>query len=311
MGNKPKWNEALSEAMRGQLGTTREVFTNSNGSNVILEKVGDKWHHEIGSPEIDGEEDDEPEDEGEEDEEGEGGGSGAGGGSPPTPGNGGSGAGGSGPGNPGTGKTEANPPHHHREPVDYGIDEGKGNQQEKGKFFNGTSNAKNEKIKNVYDEMKAQIDKQLEHYYKTGKFTIDPTQMMNKVFHDIMGKYGYKSIFNNWFKDVAQKRAWVKKAYETWQKVNPAKLTKKLTGKLTVENIGKFLKLKQTTINKLSHVFKLGKLLKTIRGNPVKFIVDAFSKTGAMSADMTSLVSAFGSADAGDLLSYVITLLIT
>ena len=119
------------------------------------------------------------------------------------------------------------------------------------------------------------------------------------------------TIFNNWFKNVAQKRAWVKKAYETWQKVNPAKLTKKLTGKLTVENIGKFLKLKQATINKLSHVFKLGKLLKSIRGNPVKFIIDAFSKTGAMSADMTSLVSAFGSADAGDLLSYVITLLIT
>ena len=93
--------------------------------------------------------------------------------------------------------------------------------------------------------------------------------------------------------------------------MNPAKLAKKLTGKLTVENIGKFLKLKQSTINKISHVFKLGKLLKSIRGNPVKFILDAFSKTGAMSADMTSLVSAFGSFDAGDVLSYVITLLIT
>ena len=83
MGNKPKWNEALSEAMRGQLGTTREVFTNSNGSNVILERSGDKWHHEIGTPDVDAEaEDDEPEDEGEEDEEGENNGTRSGGPSP-------------------------------------------------------------------------------------------------------------------------------------------------------------------------------------------------------------------------------------
>lgn len=302
MGNKPKWNEALSNAMRGQLGTTREVFTNANGSNVILERYGDKWHHdEVGGSPPDEDEEDEPENEDEseevEDDEGSGGG--------------------------GSGGNGKNPPQNKKERIkkvkkvsidkefaDLDWDE-PGHGKKSQKFFNGKTNAKDEKIKNVYQEMKKEIDKQLNHYYKTGKFTIDPTQMMNKVFHDIMGKYGYKSIFNNWFKNVAEKRTWIKKAWEAWQKVNPASLTKKLTGKLTVENIGKFLKLSQSTINKLSHVFKLGRLLKTIRGNPVKFILDAFAKTGAMSADMTSLVSAFGSLDASDILSYIITLIIT
>ena len=305
MPNKPKWNEALSEAMRGQLGTTREVFTNSNGSNVILEKYGDRWHHdEVGGSPPDEDEEDEPEDEDEEGEEDDTGG----------------GSGSSGGGYTDIGiDTGKRPPQNKRQHVkkvsiteefkDLDWDE-PGHQKSKS-FFNGASNAKNQKVENVYKEMREQINKQLQHYYKTGKFTIDPTQMMNKVFHDIMGKYGYKSIFNNWFKNVAQKRTWIKKAWEAWQKVNPAKLTKKLTGKLTVENIGKFLKLSQATINKLSKVFKLGQLLKTIRGNPVKFILDAFAKTGSMSADMTSLVSAFGSADAGDLLSYIITLIIT
>lgn len=300
MGNKPKWNEALSNAMRGQLGTTREVFTNANGSNVILERVGDKWkHEEVGGSPPDEDEEDEPEDDEEASEDDTGGGGGG--------------------GSSGTGKK---PPQNKKERIkkvkkvsidkefaDLDWDE-PGHQKNKS-FFNGTTNAKNQKIENVYKEMREQINKQLQHYYKTGKFTIDPTQMMNKVFHDIMGKYGYKSIFNNWFKNVAQKRTWIKKAWEAWQKVNPSTLTKKLTGKLTVENIGKFLKLSQSTINKLSHVFKLGKLLKTIRGNPVKFILDAFAKTGSMSADMTSLVSAFGSLDASDILSYIITLIIT
>ena len=198
MGNKPKWNEALSEAMRGQLGTTREVFTNANGSNVVLEKYGDKWHrdHSEGSPDVDAEEEEEPEGEG----EGEGGGGDT---QPPTKPGGDfipAPPGGSPPPAPGTG---------------HGGDKKPKKTVDKGPKFGGKTNAKNEKIKNVYEEMKAQIDEQLNHYYKTGKFTIDPTQMMNQVFSKIMSKYGYKSIFNNWFKNAAEKRTWVKKAWET------------------------------------------------------------------------------------------------
>ena len=307
MGNKPKWNEALSEAMRGQLGTTREVFTNSNGSNVILERSGDKWHHEIGTPDVDAEaEDDEPEDEGEEDEEGENNGTRSGG---PSPGSKdrGPGPGGDFQGNPGptqNRRTTARRP-------GCGTNIGKDNEQKAGEFFGGKTSAKNEKIKNVYEEMKAAIDKQLDHFYKTGKFTIDPTQMMNKVFHDIMGKYGYKSIFNNWFKNVADKHSWVKKAWETYQQISPKQLTKKLTGKLTLDKVGKFLKLKPSTIGKLNKVFNIVKILRQIKSAPIKFILNAFTKTGGMSSDMAGLVSAFGNLSASDLLSYVITLLIT
>lgn len=309
MGNKPKWNEALSNAMRGQLGTTREVFTNSNGSNVILERSGDKWHHEIGTPDVDAEEeDDEPEDEGEEDEEGEDNGTSSGGPSP------GSKDRGPMPGadfipGPGPSQNRRNTARHGGNGTNTGKESEK--EQKAGKFFNGKTNAKNEKIKNVYEEMKAQIDKQLDHFYKTGKFTIDPTQMMNKVFHDIMGKYGYKSIFNNWFKNIADKHSWVKKAWETYQQISPKQLTKKLTGKLTLEKVGKFLKLKPSTIGKLNKVFDIVKILRQIKSAPIKFILNAFTKTGGMSADMGALVSAFGNMSASDLLSYVITLLIT
>ena len=298
MGNKPKWNEALSEAMRGQIGTTREVFTNSNGSNVILERVGDKWKRDNseGSPDVDFEDEEEPEEEPEDEDD-----KGVGCGTNPNP-------------KPFVCGTNL-PPQKKIQKVriseEFKDVWDEPTPEKQPNFFNGKTNAKNEKIKNVYEAMKQQIDEQLNHYYKTGRFTIDPTTMMNHVFSNIMSKYGYKSIFNNWFKNIAQKRTWIKKAWETWQNINPAALTKKLTGKFTVKNIGNLLKLKQTTINKLSHVFKLGKILKNIRANPVKFIVDSFAKTGAIGADMTSLISAFGSADAGSILSYVITLLIT
>lgn len=296
MPNKPKWNEALSEAMRGQLGTTREVFTNANGSNVILEKYGDKWHrdHSEGSPDIDAEGEDEPEDEGEGEGDGEGVGT-----STPTPKPGGdfipAPPGGPPPPAPGTG---------------HGGDKKPKKTPEK-KVFGGKTNAKNEKIKNVYEEMKAQIDEQLEHYYRAGKFTIDPTTMMNQVFSKIMSKYGYKSIFNNWFKNTAQKHSWVKKAWETYQQISPKQLTKKLKGKLTLNNLGKLLKLKPGTVNKLNQAFNLVKILKQIKSAPVNFIINAFTKTGGLSTQMGTLVNALGGADASDLLSYVITLLIT
>ena len=300
MPNKPKWNEALSEALRGQLGSTREVFTNQNGSNVVLEKTGGGWKRDAsyGSDVSEDAEGEEPEDEGEEEEEG-----GSGGGSSP---------------NPTQKPPQQSSPQSKKKVQKVRISEefkdldwDEPGHEKQPNFFNGKTSAKNEKIKNVYEEMREQIDKQLDHYYKTGKFTVDPTKMMNQVFSKIMSKYGYKSIFNNWFKNTAQKRTWIKKAYETWQNINPAQLTAKLKDKLTVANLGKFLKLKQTTINKLSHVFKLGKILRSIKANPAKFILDSFAKTGALSADMTTLINAFGAGDAGSILSYVITLLIT
>lgn len=311
MGNKPKWNEALSEAMRGQIGTTREVFTNSNGSNVILERAGDKWRrdHSEGSPDVDAEEEEEPEDdEGEENEEGEDTGNNPGGPSS-GPANGGTGPGPDYDGGTRPGPTGVNPPRDGPKWVDIGIKPGPKTQQKK--VFGGKTNAKNEKIKHVYEEMKARLDQQLEHYYRTGKFTIDPTQMMNKVFHNIMGKYGYKSIFNNWFKNVAERHSWVKKAWETYQQISPKQLAKKLKGKLTLNNISKLLKMKPGTVNKLNQAFNLVKILKQIKSAPINFIINAFTKTGGLSTQMGTLVNALGGADASDLLSYVITLLIT
>ena len=137
MGNKPKWNEALSEAMRGQLGTTREVFTNSNGSNVILERVGDGWKRDnsAGSPDIDAEEEEEPE---EDEAEGESSG----------------------------GCIQA--PNPNKKPVGCGTNippqkkarrvriskELQAEDEDEPKFFNGKTTAQNEKIKNVYEAMK-------------------------------------------------------------------------------------------------------------------------------------------------------------
>lgn len=303
MGNKPKWNEALSNAMRGQLGTTREVFTNSNGSNVVLEYFGDRWHKDNteGSPDVDFEDEQEPEDE-EESEEDEGGGGGS------------------------------NPSNQKKPPLNTACDPFKQTPQKKVQkvriseefkdldwdepghpqgLFNGKTNAKNEKIKNVYEEMKAQIDQQLDHYYKTGKFTINPTTMMNKVFSDIMSKYGYKSIFNQWFKTVAEKHTWVKHAWEKYQAITPKQLMKKVTGKLTMDKIGKLLKLNPTLMGHLNKFYDIVKILKTIRTNPIKFVLNAFGKTGGMGDVMSSLVTAFGDTGASDVLSYVITLLIT
>ena len=141
MGNKPKWNEALSEAMRGQLGTTREVFTNSNGSNVILERTGNGWRHDEagGSPPTEGEED-EPEDE-EESEEDEGGSGGGGSvGKPKQPGQ-------SSP----QSKKKVQKVSIDKEFADLDWDEpGHQKQESTAQFFNGKTSAKNEKIKNVY-----------------------------------------------------------------------------------------------------------------------------------------------------------------
>ena len=71
------------------------------------------------------------------------------------------------------------------------------------------------------------------------------------------------------------------------------------------------LKLKPGTVNKLNQAFKLTKILKQIKSAPVKFIINAFTKTGGLSSEMGTLVNALGGADVSDLLSYVITLLIT
>ena len=298
MGNKPKWNEALSEAMRGQIGTTREVFTNSNGSNVILERVGDKWKRDNseGSPDVDFEDEEEPEEEPEDEDD-----KGVGCGTNPNP-------------KPFVCGTNL-PPQKKIQKVriseEFKDVWDEPTPEKQPNFFNGKTTAKNEKIKNVYEKMKAQIDEQLNHYYKTGKFTIDPTQMMNQVFSKIMSKYGYKSIFNNWFKNVAERHSWVKKAWETYQQLSPKQIAKKLKGKLTLNNIGKLLKLKPGTVNKLNQAFNLVKILKQIRSAPVKFIINAFTKTGGLSTQMGTLVNALGGADASDLLSYVITLLIT
>ena len=299
MGNNPKWNEALSNAMRGQLGTTREVFTNANGSNVILEKTGDKWHRDetAGSPDTDFEDEDEPEDEeeAEEDDEGGGGGGSGGSGQPNAP--------------PQKKNKKTQKVSITKEFADLNWDE-PGHQKQQS-LFNGKTSAKNEKIKNVYEAMKQQIDQQLDHYYKTGKFTINPTTMMNKVFNNIMSKYGYKSIFNQWFKSVAEKHTWVKHAWEKYQALTPKQMLKKVAGKLTMEKIGKLLKLNPRLMSHLNKFYNIVKVLKTIRANPIRFVLNAFGKTGGLGDAMSSLVTAFGDSGAGDVLSYVITLLIT
>ena len=308
MGNKPKWNEALSNAMRGQLGTTREVFTNSNGSNVVLEKYGDKWHKDNseGSPDWDAENEEEPEDE-EDTDEGEDDGQGGGGG-------------GTGSSNPTNNKVEPNKEKKKEqrkkvskenkkspEPqTSRNQDNDKTNEQ---KFGTEEPFKKSREYK-VYEQMRDEINKQFEYFYKTGKFSIDPTKMMNEVFHNIMGKNGYKSVFNNWFKTVAEKHTWIKKAWEKYQAIAPTKFAKTLKKKLTLQNIGKLLKLKPSVMTKLNKAFNLLKIFKGIASNPVGFIINAFTKGAGMSAEMGDLITAVGSGSAGDILSYIITLII-
>ena len=305
MGNKPKWNEALSNAMRGQIGTTREVFTNSNGSNVMLEKTGDKWRKDnsFGSnPGDDEEDEEEPEDEeedGEDDEEG-----------------------GGGPSNPN--QTPVKPNNEKqvekkkkpicvvkekRQPepeTSRNQDNDKTNEQK----FGPEQPFKKSREYKVYEQMRDEINKQFEYFYKTGKFSIDPTKMMNEVFHNIMGKAGYKSVFNNWFKNVADKHTWIKKAWEKYQAIAPTKFAKVLKKKLTLQNIGKLLKLKPSVMTKLNKAFNLLKIFKGIASNPVGFIINAFTKGAGMSVEMGDLITAVGSGSAGDILSYIITLII-
>ena len=307
MGNKPKWNEALSNAMRGQMGTTREVFTNANGSNVVLEKFGDKWHRDdsMGSPDPDAEEEEEPEDE-EDNEDDEGGGGGG-----------------------GTNTTACNPFPEKVEPnkekkkerrkkvskeskkspepeTSRNQDNDKTNEQK----FGPEQPFKKSREYKVYEQMRDEINKQFEYFYKTGKFSIDPTKMMNEVFHNIMGKNGYKSVFNNWFKNVAEKHTWIKKTWEKYQAIAPTKFAKTLKKKLTLQNIGKLLKLKPSVMTKLNKAFNLLKIFKGIASNPVGFIINAFTKGAGMSAEMGDLITAVGSGSAGDILSYIITLII-
>ena len=307
MGNKPKWNEALSNAMRGQIGTTREVFTNANGSNVVLEKYGDKWHRDDseGSPDWDAENEEEPEDEEESEDDEEGGG-----------------GDGTGSSNPSNNKVEPNKEKkkekvskncggndHKRSPepeTSRNQDNDKINEQ---KFGTEEPFKKSREYK-VYEQMRDEINKQFEYFYKTGKFSIDPTKMMNEVFHNIMGKNGYKSVFNNWFKNVAEKHSWIKKAWEKYQAIAPTKFAKVLKKKLTLQNIGKLLKLKPSVMTKLNKAFNLLKIFKGIASNPVGFIINAFTKGAGMSAEMGDLITAVGSGSAGDILSYIITLII-
>ena len=306
MGNKPKWNEALSNAMRGQIGTTREVFTNANGSNVMLEKTGDKWHKDnsFGSnPGDDEEDEEEPEDE-EDDEEDD------------------NNPGGGGPSNPN--QTPVKPNNEKqvekkKKPIcvveekrspepetSRNQDNDKTNEQK----FGPEQPFKKSREYKVYEQMRDEINKQFEYFYKTGKFSIDPTKMMNEVFHNIMGKNGYKSVFNNWFKNVAEKHTWIKKAWEKYQAIAPTKFAKTLKKKLTLQNIGKLLKLKPSVMTKLNKAFNLLKIFKGIASNPVGFIINAFTKGAGMSAEMGDLITAVGSGSAGDILSYIITLII-
>lgn len=310
MGNKPKWNEALSNAMRGILGTTREVFTNANGSNVVLEKYGDKWHRDPseGSPDWDAENEEEPEDEEDDEEEtsdnnggvGEPGTSNKVGQSAPKPGTTGC--------NPypeklGSGGTGS--------PTKKKIKEPEGSREQKSKSPVGENEPfKKSREYKVYEQMRDEINKQFEYFYKTGKFSIDPTKMMNEVFHNIMGKNGYKAVFNNWFKTVAEKHTWIKKAWEKYQAIAPTKFAKTLKKKLTLQNIGKLLKLKPSVMTKLNKAFNLLKIFKGIASNPVGFIINAFTKGAGMSAEMGDLITAVGSGSASDILSYIITLII-
>ena len=329
--HKLEFDEEATQSIIPNFGTGAFVFKNKNGSRVILEKTGDRWTHLTssynpwGSPPVDDEDETEnPEDEND-------------GGKkvrkPPqkkkskknwcgTGSSGGQG-GGNGKKEP-TQVEEANPDN--TGPLDNNVDEnyyqklqkeidkmekyGSDYQQPEkhSKESNGVDDF-TRKEKNIYKAMRDELDKQIRRFYKNGKFSISPEKMMNEVFANIMKKYGYKTYAGKWFKKAIDGVNYVKSTLKKLQSETVSAVRKKLEGKITNKTIRELLGLEGNKWWRITRLWDLGKIIRTIRSNPLNFVLKAFTKGTEASDAFSSLIEAVGGEAAGDVMSYVITCL--
>lgn len=329
--HKLEFDEEATQSIIPNFGTGAFVFKNKNGSRVILEKIGDRWSHLTssynpwGSPPVDDEDETEtPEDEND-------------GGKkknkkvkkPPQKKKkkfvcGTNQGGGNGKKEP-TSIPEANPDN--TGPLDNQVDDdyyrklqkeidrmekyGSDYQQPEkhSKESNGVEDF-NRKEKNIYEAMRDELDKQIRGFYKNGKFSISPEKMMNEVFANIMKKYGYKTYMGKWFKKAIDGVQYVKSTLKKLQSETVSAIRKKLEGKITNKTIRELLGLEGNKWWRITRLWDLGKIIRTIRSNPLNFVLKAFTKGTEASDAFSSLIEAVGGEAAGDVMSYVMTLLI-
>ena len=328
--HKLEFDEEATQSIIPNFGTGAFVFKNKNGSRVILEKTGDRWTHLTssynpwGSPPVDDE--DETENPQDEDDSGKkknkkvkkpsqkkrkktaGGGCGTNIGNKKEP----------------TAVPEANPDN--TSPLDNQVDEnyyqklqkeidrmertGKDYQQPKkeSKESNGVDDF-TRKEKNIYEAMRDELDKQIRGFYKNGRFSISPEKMMNEVFANIMKKYGYKTYAGKWFKKAIDGVNYVKSTLKKLQSETLSAIKKKLEGKITNKTIRELLGLEGNKWWRITRLWDLGKIIRTIRSNPLHFVLKACTKGTEASDAFSSLIEAVGGDAAGDVMSYVITCL--
>lgn len=330
--HKLEFDEEATASIVNNFGTGAFVFKNKNGSRVILEKTGDRWTHLTssynpwGSPPVD----DEDETENPEDEDDGGKKKNKKAKKPPQKkkskknwcGMGGSG-GGSGKKEPTTVK-EASPDN--TGPLDNQVDENyyqklqkeidrmerTGNDYQQPEKHSKESNGVNDftrKEKNIYEAMRDELDKQIRRFYKNGKFSISPEKMMNEVFANIMKKYGYKTYAGKWFKKAIDGVNYVKSTLKKLQSETLSAIKKKLEGKITNKTIRELLGLEGNKWWRITRLWDLGKIIRTIRSNPLSFVMKAFTSGTEASTTFKALIEAVGGDAAGDVMSYVITCL--
>ena len=322
--HKLEFDEEATQSIVPNFGTGAFVFKNKNGSRVILEKIGDRWSHLTsspnpwGSPPVDDDDETEnPEDEND-------------GGKkkskkvkkPPQRKNKKAGGGcGTNIGNKKEPIPEANPDN--TSPLDNQVDEdyyqklqkeidkmertGQDYQEPK-KESNGVDDF-TRKEKCIYEAMRDELDKQIRGFYKNGKFSISPEKMMNEVFANIMKKYGYKTYAGKWFKKAIDGVNYVKSTLKKLQSETVSAIKKKLEGKITNKTIRELLGLEGNKWWRITRLWDLGKIIRTIRSNPLSFVMKAFTSGTEASTTFKALIEAVGGDAAGDVMSYIITCL--
>ena len=329
--HKLEFDEEATQSIIPNFGTGAFVFKNKNGSRVILEKIGDRWSHLTssynpwGSPPVD----DEDETENPEDEDDGGKKKNKKAKKPPQKKKkkfvcGTNQGGGKGKKEP-TSIPEANPDN--TGPLDNQVDddyyrklqkeidrmEKYGSDYQQPEKHSKESNGVNDftrKEKNIYEAMRNELDKQILGFYKNGKFSISPEKMMNEVFANIMKKYGYKTYAGKWFKKAIDGVNYVKSTLKKLQSETVSAIKKKLEGKITNKTIRELLGLEGNKWWRITRLWDLGKIIRTIRNNPLNFVLKAFTKGTEASDAFSSLIEAVGGEAAGDVMSYVMTLLI-
>ena len=321
--HKLEFDEEATASIMPNFGTGAFVFKNKNGSRVILEKTGDRWTHLTssynpwGSPPVDYDDETEnPEDENDGGKKknkkvkkpsqrknkkaGGGCGTNIGNKKEPIP-----------EANPdNTGPLDNNVDENYYQKLQKEIDrmERTGKDYQQPKESNGVDDF-TRKEKNIYEAMRDELDKQIRGFYKNGKFSISPEKMMNEVFANIMKKYGYKTYAGKWFKKAIDGVNYVKSTLKKLQSETVSAIKKKLEGKITNKTIRELLGLEGNKWWRITRLWDLGKIIRTIRSNPLSFVMKAFTSGTEASTTFKALIEAVGGDAAGDVMSYIITCL--